>query len=136
VPRDATGFHAHALAPEGAMNTAVGSNRSGSDKQCKLTRKLVTPVGLILLIAAMACGGGSSSPQPPQPPPPTASPDVRADYLVGQMTLDEKIQLVHGGAALDWWNYTLPRGAGGWIPGIPRLAIPDLYFADGSVGVG
>jgi beta-glucosidase len=52
------------------------------------------------------------------------------------MTLDEKIQLVHGGAQLDWWNYTLPRGAGGWIPGIPRLGIPDLYFADGSVGVG
>jgi beta-glucosidase len=52
------------------------------------------------------------------------------------MTLDEKIQLVHGGAALDWWNYTLPRGAGGWIPGIPRLSIPDLYFADGPVGVG
>ncbi|MGO9085153.1 MAG: beta-glucosidase family protein [Terriglobales bacterium] len=118
------------------MNTAVGSNRSSSDEQCKLTRKLVTPVGLILLIAAVACGGGSSSPQPPQPPPPTASPDVRADYLVGQMTLDEEIQLVHGGAALDWWNYTLPRGAGGWIPGIPRLGIPDLYFADGSVGVG
>jgi beta-glucosidase len=87
-------------------------------------------------MAAVACGGGSSSPSSPSPPPPTASPDVRADYLVGQMTLDEKIQLVHGGAALDWWNYTLPRGAGGWIPGIPRLGIPDLYFADGSVGVG
>jgi beta-glucosidase len=50
------------------------------------------------------------------------------------MTIDEKIQLVHGGAATDWWNHTLPRGAGGWIPGIPRLGIPDLYFADGSVG--
>ena len=61
---------------------------------------------------------------------------MRADYLVSQMTLAEKMQLVHGGAALDWWNHTLPRGAAGWIPGIPRLNIPDLYFADGSVGVG
>ncbi len=52
------------------------------------------------------------------------------------MTLDEKIQLVHGGAALDWYNHTLPRGAAGWIPGITRLGIPDLYFADGSLGVG
>jgi beta-glucosidase len=51
------------------------------------------------------------------------------------MTLDEKIQLVHGGAAHDWWNHTLPNGGGGWVPGIPRLGIPDLYFADGSAGV-
>jgi beta-glucosidase len=51
------------------------------------------------------------------------------------MTIDEKVQLVHGGAALDWWNHTLPRGAGGWIPGIARLNIPDLYFSDGSTGV-
>ena len=89
---------------------------------------------LALSMAGASCGSGSSTQK--GPPPPTASPDERADYLVGQMTIDEKIQLVHGGAALDWWNYTLPRGAGGWIPGIPRLNIPDLYFADGSVGVG
>ena len=97
---------------------------------------------LAFLLAAVACGGGSSAsvptptPTPSGPPPSTASPDVRADYLVSQMTLAEKMQLVHGGAALDWWNHTLPRGAAGWIPGIPRLNIPDLYFADGSVGVG
>lgn len=52
------------------------------------------------------------------------------------MTQDEKILLVHGGAATDWWAHTLPRGAGGWQPGITRLGIPDLYLADGSVGVG
>jgi beta-glucosidase len=51
-----------------------------------------------------------------------------------QMTLDEKIQLVHG--ALNSSNATLARGAIGWIPGVPRLNIPSLYFADGSVGVG
>jgi len=101
-------------------------------------RRLLIASVLALVIAAVSCGGGSAGqnpPPPPQPPPPTASPDVRADYLVGQMTLDEKIHMVHGGAALDWWNHRLPRGAGGWIGGIPRLNIPDLYFADGSVGV-
>jgi hypothetical protein len=50
------------------------------------------------------------------------------------MTEDEKVQLVHGGATS--WNSLLPRGAGGWVPDIPRLNIPDLYLADGSVGVG
>jgi len=108
----------------------------------RLTREMLKPLrsipvvlGLALLMMAMSCGGSSPSTQT-TPPPPTATPDERADYLVGQMTLDEKIQLVHGGAALDWWNHSLPRGGGGWIPGITRLNIPDLYFADGSVGVG
>ncbi len=105
-------------------------------------RTLGLSFALAFLLVATGCGGGSSAstptptPTPSGPPPSTASPDVRADYLVSQMTLAEKMQLVHGGAALDWWNHTLPRGAAGWIPGIPRLNIPDLYFADGSVGVG
>jgi beta-glucosidase len=98
---------------------------------------------LAALLATFACGGGSSASTPipnpsplPSPPPPSSTPDVRADYLVSQLTLAEKIQLVHGGAPLDWTAHTLPRGAGGWIPGITRLNIPDLYFADGSVGIG
>jgi beta-glucosidase len=93
---------------------------------------------LALVTLATACGGGSSTPpnNNPGPPPPTAGPDVRADYILSQMTLDEKIQLVHGGAGQQWWNQTLPRSAGGWIPGIPRLGVPDLYFEDGSAGVG
>lgn len=64
----------------------------------------------------------------------TATPDQRADDLIRQMTLDEKIQLVHG--TLPPSQQTTARGAIGFIPGIRRLGIPDLYFADGSVGVG
>ena len=97
-------------------------------------RNLFLAVVLALVMVTVACGSGSTGGQNP-PPPPTASPDVRADYLVGQMTLDEKIHMVHGGAALDWWNHQLPRGAGGFISGNTRLNIPDLYFADGSAGV-
>ncbi len=118
------------------MEEAGGSGDSRRNGQCRSAHKLLIAIGLLLLMAAVGCGSGSNSQTAPPPPPPSASPDVRADYLVAQMTQDEKIQLVHGGAALDWWDYTLPRGGGGWIPGIPRLGIPDLYFADGSVGVG
>jgi len=52
------------------------------------------------------------------------------------MTQSEKLQMVQGGVtAPDGnYNYTVPRGAGGWTPAIPRLNIPALYFADGSVG--
>jgi beta-glucosidase len=102
--------------------------------------KLTAPalaLGLLTLALSVACGGGSSAPPQQQgAPPPTASPDVRADYVLKQMTLDEKIQLVHGGASSTWWLQTQPRGAAGWMPGIPRLGVTDLYLAYGSVGVG
>src|SRR5512135_173049 len=89
---------------------------------------------LILIALAAACGGGSSTTPPPSGPPPvTASPDVRADYVLGQLTLDEKVQLVHGTSPAQFWTQPVPRGAGSFIPGISRLGIPDLYFADGSV---
>ena len=105
-------------------------------------RKLAAFLSLVFLIMLSGCGGSTSSttttPPPvlPPSPPATASADVRADYVVGQLTIDEKIQLVHGGAATDWWNHTLPRGAAGYVPGILRMGIPAQYSADGSVGVG
>src|SRR3954471_24108791 len=53
--------------------------------------------------------------------------DQRARALVAQMTQDEKFGLMAG--ACD------PRGHTGFVPGIPRLGIPDLYLNDGPVGV-
>ena len=102
-------------------------------------KRLGAFISFCFLLVLCGCGSsGTVEPPPPPPPPPpiTASPDVRADYTLGKMTMDEKIQLVHGGAPTDWWAHTLPRGAGGWVPGISRLGVPDLYMADGSVGVG
>jgi len=66
--------------------------------------------------------------------PPTS--DQRADQLLTLMTQDEKVQLVYGAGGPVTANPPLPRGGAGWVPGIPRLGIPDLYLADGSVGVG
>jgi beta-glucosidase len=66
--------------------------------------------------------------------PPTA--DQRADQLLALMTQDQKIQLVYGAGGPVTNDFPLPRGAAGWVPGIPQLGIPDLYLADGSVGVG
>jgi len=88
----------------------------------------------VLLLVPVGCGGGSvSSSQPPPPPPPT-DPDQRADLLLAQMSLDEKLQLVHGNLTIQ--NGVGPRNAAGWVLGIPHLGIPDLLYADGSVGVG
>ena len=91
---------------------------------------------LFLVISALtACGGSSTATTPPPPPPTTA--DAKADALLAQMSQAEKLQLVQGGVTSNLtYGYTVPRGAGGWVPGISRLNIPTLYLADGSVGVG
>ncbi|HWU74992.1 MAG TPA: glycosyl hydrolase, partial [Rhodanobacter sp.] len=69
----------------------------------------------------------------------TLSPDARAALVVKQLTLTEKIQLVHGTgwASLipgnpipEGWNY----GAG-YVPGLARLGIPGIHMDDSAVGV-
>ncbi|MCX6630863.1 MAG: hypothetical protein NTW28_24885, partial [Candidatus Solibacter sp.] len=57
--------------------------------------------------------------------------NAKVDKLLGQITLEEKINLIHGGAE------AMPSGvaqAGSW-PGVPRLGIPSLRFTDGPPGI-
>ncbi len=66
--------------------------------------------------------------------------DQRADLVIEKMTLDEKIQLVHG-AGMPGFGPAEPvlvrsNGGGGFVPGIERLGLPDLNMDDSSVGVG
>jgi beta-glucosidase len=84
-------------------------------------------VALFVLVSVWAGCGGSEAPSV------SGTPDQKADQVLAQMTLDEKIQMVHG---MGVTGQPAPRGAAGYVPGIPRLGIPDLYLADGSVGVG
>ncbi len=51
----------------------------------------------------------------------------RVDELVGQMTLDEKIQMVHGVQPFE--------ASSGYVPPISRLDIPGLQLDDGPVGL-
>ena len=63
--------------------------------------------------------------------PPVVTGNARVDKLLGQMTLDEKISLIHGGPEAQ------PSGIGGagtW-PGMPRLGIPSLRLVDGPPGI-
>ena len=86
-------------------------------------------VPLILFIGGVASNTVEIAVQPP-------TADQRADQLLAQMTQDQKIQLVYGAGGPVTDSPPLPRGGAGWVPGIPELGIPDLYLADGSVGVG
>ena len=61
------------------------------------------------------------------------SPDKRADLVIQQMSLDEKITLVHGVEGAAAQQHSL--GGAGYVPGIPRLGIPALQMTDGRSGV-
>lgn len=90
----------------------------------------------LLMTLALADLPVALSPQPPggaEVASSNLSPDDRAEALLARMTLDEKLQLLHG--ALTEYNPG-PLGTAGYIPGIARLGVPALHFADGSVGVG
>ncbi|HEY9367402.1 beta-glucosidase family protein, partial [Streptomyces sp.] len=65
----------------------------------------------------------------PARPARARTPGRRVEELLGKLTLDEKISLLHG--ARD------PKSLGqaGYVPGVPRLGIPELRLADGPGGV-
>ena len=66
--------------------------------------------------------------------------DQRADLVIEKMTLDEKIQLVHGAGVVGFGptdpSIVRSNGGGGFVPGIARLGLPDLNMDDSAVGVG
>jgi len=67
------------------------------------------------------------------------SPDERADLVVKEMTLAEKISLLHG-TGMEGLSPVSPLGAqsnggAGYVVGIPRLGIPGIQMSDAAYGV-
>jgi len=103
-----------------------------------VTMRLLTAVMVFFATAAAASESAAQFPQqqPQRVPGPwsdsTLSPDRRAELLLAQMTLDEKIALVHGTGFRSGGG---SNGGAGYVPGIPRLGIPAMQMADAVVGV-
>jgi beta-glucosidase len=57
--------------------------------------------------------------------------ESRIDRLLKQMTLEEKMGLIRGAVEPELEN----QGQAGYLPGVPRLHIPSLRFADGPPGL-
>jgi len=92
---------------------------------------------LVLALGLSGCGGTASSTPTPSPAPTPTTPDARADAMIAKMTQAQELQMVQGGVTTDLtYGYSVPLGAAGYVPGIPALEIPELYLADGSVGMG
>jgi beta-glucosidase len=62
---------------------------------------------------------------------PVVTGDTRVDKLLSQMTLEEKLTLIHGTQE----DPKVYQGQAGYLAGVPRLGIPGLRFADGPPGV-
>jgi beta-glucosidase len=68
------------------------------------------------------------------------SPDERADLVLKQMTLDEKIALLHGNSMPGWPGPKSPyaylsNGGAGFVFGVERLGIPIIQMSDAAYGV-
>jgi len=64
------------------------------------------------------------------------SPDERADMVLKEMTVDEKVSLLHGqGMPFGSTGPTESNGGAGYTNSIPRLGIPAIQMADSAYGV-
>lgn len=64
----------------------------------------------------------------------------RAELALKQMTLDEKLALLHGNGMPAVPNWQMPlsdlaNGGAGYVPGVPRLGIPPIVMSDAAYGV-
>src|SRR5580704_2508104 len=94
-------------------------------------------LSILLLVAAVSnlWAQGGSHPWSDA----SLSPDDRAAMVLKEMTLDEKIQLLHG-TGMQGLSPMAPEsvhsnGGAGYVPGIPRLGIPGIQMSDAAYGI-
>jgi len=59
----------------------------------------------------------------------SGNPANPIDQLIAQMTIEEKISMLHGSTD------PAPLGQAGYVAGVPRLGIPPLRIAEGPAGI-
>ena len=100
-------------------------------------RILREPLKQALRAFGVVCFAACSTASLAQSPPwmnTTLTPAQRADLLIAAMTLDQKVQQLHGTTAA---TPGLPCGSTfRKVPAIPELSIPTFRITNGPVGVG
>ncbi len=96
-------------------------------------------VVVALLVGVLVAGVFAQPPQRQAAPKgpwmdKTLPPDQRADMVVQQMTLDEKISILHGRGGFQAEG-AISNGGAGVVQGVPRLGLPPIQLADSAVGV-
>jgi beta-glucosidase len=100
-----------------------------------------------LFVAGLILSGVAAAQQPSPTERPwmnaKLSAEKRAELVLGQLTLDEKISLLHGEGMRDWANMSpailavqgRSNGGAGFVFGVPRLGIPEIQMSDAAYGV-
>jgi beta-glucosidase len=105
-------------------HAAAGQTHSGPEiRMVVLARKWF--VGGVLLLASGCTVTWA------QAVPAEKADEARVDRLLGQMTLEEKMNLIRGGLE----EPGIYQGQAGYLPGVPRLHVPSLRMADGPPGL-
>lgn len=108
--------------------------------------RLSASFALVVFAASSALFAQSPRRRPPEPAwahakymDKSLSPDERANLVLKELTLDEKIDLIHGQGMPGWGkpkpNYYLGNGGAGFVLGIDRLGIPFIQMSDAAYGV-
>ncbi len=107
---------------------------------CRST--VIRTIAIILLLASAAyCQSSKASSSKPSFPwmNPNLSPDQRASMVMKEMTVDEKISLLHGTgmAGLGPLSalHVQSDGGAGCVIGVARLGIPNIQMSDAAYGV-
>lgn len=108
-----------------------------------MKRSLLVPLGIFAIALTTVALSSAQGPHAPKPTGPwmntSLTPDERADLVIKELTLDEKIALLHGvGMPTDdpvnLENAPSNRGVG-YMVGVPRLGIPGIDMGDAAYGV-
>ena len=100
--------------------------------------------GAAIAASLLAFGLSPAVAEPPgllpsrRPRTPSTTADARARRLVAQMTLDEKVGLLHSQFGVPLTERPQPKGAlgsAGFNPGVARLGVPALQETDAGLGV-
>jgi beta-glucosidase len=102
-------------------------------------------LGIAVLSLTLSMASAQDGPEHKKPPAPwmkmstSLSPDERAALVVKEMTLDEKVSLLHGTGLKDLGPVSPlavgSNGGAGYVVGIPRLGIPAIQISDAAYGV-
>src|SRR5580658_6469831 len=110
------------------LNNRQAKELSGLHENCVRSGRPVATGLRLLSSLALAVSGPLALAQRAVP---VDTGNARVDRLLGQMTLAEKLTLIHDGRE-DPSQY---QGQAGYVGGVSRLAIPGLRLADGPPGV-
>ena len=93
--------------------------------------KLSLRLGILFIFATGATAPAQNSSSPAETTAPIFKRDAHVNKLLSEMTLAEKIAVIHGQKDPPEES----QGQAGYLAGVPKLGIPWLRLADGPPGV-